>query len=159
MSYQCSDTDPDPDRHQNLIISVLWPIANLTENFMKSIWKFLRKVANRQTNNDDYMSSLAEVITRHSIFWHSFTNLCLVVVGLQKESFRSIFNTADAFTVTPLTVDALLGTCIIDSGKITHCPHAFLILHLFLREGRLQPFCQPSDASTQLDYGEKNGAN
>jgi len=28
----------------------------------KSIWKFLHKVANRQTNNDDYISSLVEVI-------------------------------------------------------------------------------------------------
>jgi len=27
----------------------------------KSVWKFLHKVANRQTNNDDYISSLVEV--------------------------------------------------------------------------------------------------
>ena len=58
----------DPDRHQNLIIcnSHCQPSLKIS---CKSVWNFLRKVPNRQTdkqinrqtNNDDYISSLAEV--------------------------------------------------------------------------------------------------
>jgi len=52
------DTNPDPDRHQNLIICSL-AIANLQ--------KFLRKVANRQTDNKQRRLHilLAEVINEH----------------------------------------------------------------------------------------------
>jgi len=49
------------DRHRNLIICSLahcQPSLNIS---CKSVWKFLHKVANRQTNNDESITSLAEV--------------------------------------------------------------------------------------------------
>ena len=50
---------------QNLIICSLAHCQPSLKISCKSIWKFLHKVANRQTdkqtNNDDYISSLAEV--------------------------------------------------------------------------------------------------
>jgi len=53
-------------RHQNLIVCSLAHCQPSLKISCKSLWKFLRKVAykqtNKQTNNDDYMSSLAEVI-------------------------------------------------------------------------------------------------
>jgi len=60
--------DVDPDRHQNLIFYSLAHCQPSLKISYKSVWKFLRKIANkqtktdRQTNNDDYISSLAEVI-------------------------------------------------------------------------------------------------
>ena len=57
----------DPDRQQNLIIYSLAHCQPSLKISCKSVQKFLRKVANRQRdkqiNNDDYISSLAEVIT------------------------------------------------------------------------------------------------
>jgi len=44
---------PDPDRHQNLIISLLPSVAHCQPSLKiscKSVRKLLRKVANRQTN-------------------------------------------------------------------------------------------------------------
>jgi len=58
-SYQCHDTGPDCP--PNLIICSLAHCEPSLKISCKSIWKFVRKVANRQTNKDDYMSSLAEV--------------------------------------------------------------------------------------------------
>ena len=58
---------PDPDRHQNLIICSLAHCQPSLKISCKSVRKFLRKVANkqteRQTNNDENITSLAEVIT------------------------------------------------------------------------------------------------
>jgi len=55
---------PDPDRHQNFIIS-RWPIANLPSKIScKSACKFLHKAANRQTDKQTAtitLSFLAEV--------------------------------------------------------------------------------------------------
>ena len=55
-----------PDRHQNLIVCSLAHCQPSLEISYKSVRKFLHKVANRptnrQTNNDDYITSLAEVI-------------------------------------------------------------------------------------------------
>ena len=48
----------DPDRHQNLIICSLAHCQPSLKILCKFVSKFLRKVANRQTNNDDYTSSL-----------------------------------------------------------------------------------------------------
>ena len=39
-------------------VAIRIPILKIS---CKSVWKFLRKVANKQTNNDNYISSLAEV--------------------------------------------------------------------------------------------------
>jgi len=67
-SYHCRDTysDSDPDRHQNLVICSLAHCQPSLKISCKSVRKFWRKVANRQTdtqtNDDDYISSLAEVI-------------------------------------------------------------------------------------------------
>ena len=56
----------DPDRHQNfLIICSLAQCQPSLKISCKSVEKFLRKVANSQTDkqkNDYYISSLAEVI-------------------------------------------------------------------------------------------------
>ena len=56
----------NPDHHQNLIIGSLAHCQPSMKISCKSVLKFLRKVANRQTNretnNDDYITSLAEVI-------------------------------------------------------------------------------------------------
>jgi len=41
---------PDPDLHQNLIICSLPDCQPLLEISCKSVWKFLRKVANKQTD-------------------------------------------------------------------------------------------------------------
>jgi len=57
----------DSDRHQNLIICSLAHCQHSLKIHANPFRKFLRKVANRQTsihrqtNNDDYISSLAEV--------------------------------------------------------------------------------------------------
>jgi len=60
------DPDGDPDRHQNLIICSLAHCQPSLKILYKSIRTFLRKVVNRQTdrqtNNDDYITSLAEVV-------------------------------------------------------------------------------------------------
>ena len=56
----------DPDCHQNLIIRSLAHCQPSLKISCKSVWKFLCKVANRQTdkkNNDENVSSLPEVIT------------------------------------------------------------------------------------------------
>jgi len=52
MSYKGRDTDPDPDpdRQQNLIICLLAHCQPLLKISCKSVPKFLRKVANRQTD-------------------------------------------------------------------------------------------------------------
>jgi len=55
-----------PDHHQNLIICLLAHCQPSLKISFKSVWKFLRKVANRQadkqTNNDENITSLTEVI-------------------------------------------------------------------------------------------------
>ena len=55
----------DPDHHQNLISSSLAHCQPSLKISCKSVRKFLRKIANRQTdrqtNNDDDITSLAEV--------------------------------------------------------------------------------------------------
>ena len=53
-SYQCHDTIPDSS-------SGLPPLQPSLKMSCKSVRKFLRNDANRQTNNDNYISSLAEV--------------------------------------------------------------------------------------------------
>jgi len=53
----------DPDRHQNLSICSLVHCQPTLKISCKSVSNFLCKVANRQTNNDDYVSSSAEVKT------------------------------------------------------------------------------------------------
>ena len=50
------------DRHQNLIISLLAHCQSSPRISCKSVHKFLRQVANRQTDNDDYISSLTDVL-------------------------------------------------------------------------------------------------
>ena len=51
----------NPDRQQNLTICSSANCQPSLKISCKSVRKFLRKVANRQTNNDDYISSLAAV--------------------------------------------------------------------------------------------------
>ena len=57
----------DPDRHQNLITCLLVHCQPSLKISCKSVRKFFGKVANRQTDrqtdNDDYISSSAEVTT------------------------------------------------------------------------------------------------
>ena len=48
----------DPVRHQNLIICSLAHCQPPLKFSRKSVWQCLRKVANKQTNNDDYMTSM-----------------------------------------------------------------------------------------------------
>jgi len=55
-------SDGDPDRHRNLIICSLAHCQPSLKISCKSVWKFLRKVANSQTNNNENISALAEVI-------------------------------------------------------------------------------------------------
>jgi len=54
------DPHPDPYRHQNLIICSL-AYCQPPQNFMQILWENLRKVANRETNNGENITSLAEV--------------------------------------------------------------------------------------------------
>jgi len=58
---------PDPDHHQNLII--ICSLAHCQPSLKilcKSAWKFFyaKLLTDKQTNNDDYITSLAEVINR-----------------------------------------------------------------------------------------------
>ena len=68
----------DPDGHQNLTICSLAHCQSSLKISCKSVGKFLRKVANsymtnRQTNHNDYVSSLTEVtIIRNA---DAFSNL------------------------------------------------------------------------------------
>jgi len=59
----------DLDRHQNLIICSLAHCQPSLKISCKSVWKFLRKVANRQTNRQTTTktTSLAEVIKNRPI--------------------------------------------------------------------------------------------
>ena len=41
----------------------IYPLPTFPDNFIKSVRKFLRKVADKLTKNDDYITSLSEVIT------------------------------------------------------------------------------------------------
>jgi len=54
----------EADRHQNLIICSQAHCQSSLKISCKSVRKFLHKVANRQTNNDDYISCLAAVTKR-----------------------------------------------------------------------------------------------
>jgi len=67
----------DPDRHQNLVINVHWPIANCLWKFLcKSVRKLCTNLLiDRQTNNDNYITSLAEVTRRHSVHAYFTTSL------------------------------------------------------------------------------------
>jgi len=59
--------DGDPDRHQNLIICSLAHCQRFLKILYKSVRKFFfcaKLLTDRQTNNDDYISSLAEVLMR-----------------------------------------------------------------------------------------------
>jgi len=63
-------SDSDPDRHQNLTTCSMASYQPFLKISCKSVGKFLRKVANkqtnrqRQTNNDDHIKNfLAEVIS------------------------------------------------------------------------------------------------
>ena len=51
----------DPDRHQNVIICSMAHCQPSLKIPCKSVKKFFCNVSNRQTNRDDYVSSLAEV--------------------------------------------------------------------------------------------------
>jgi len=53
--------DGDPDRHQNLIICSLAHYQPSLKMSCKRVRKFLRKVANRQTNNVENITSLTKV--------------------------------------------------------------------------------------------------
>jgi len=54
----------DPYRHQNLTVCSLAHFQPSLEISCKSVWKFCAKLlTERQTNNDDYITSLAEIIT------------------------------------------------------------------------------------------------
>jgi len=59
--------DGDPDRHQNLTICLLAHCQPSLKISCKSVRKFLREVAkrqtDRQTNNKENITSLAEAIT------------------------------------------------------------------------------------------------
>ena len=80
VSYQCRDIGictrihiciRDPDRRRNLIVCSLSHCQPSLKISCKSVWKFLRKVANRQTdrqtNNNENITSLAEVTKRNRI--------------------------------------------------------------------------------------------
>jgi len=51
----------DPDRHQNVIACSMAHCQPSLKISCQSVKKFLCSVSNRQTNRDDYVSSLAEV--------------------------------------------------------------------------------------------------
>ena len=48
--------DGDSDCHGNLIICSLTQCQPSLKISCKSIWKFLHRVANKRTNNDDYVA-------------------------------------------------------------------------------------------------------
>ena len=52
----------DPDHHQNLILCSLAYCEPSVKISCKSIQTFMRKAANMQMNNDDYITSLVEVM-------------------------------------------------------------------------------------------------
>jgi len=71
----------DPDRHQNLIICSLAHCQSSLKISCKSVRKFLRNVDNRQTDrqtdNDDYITSWAEVTTEQQLLFRMWgLNLC-----------------------------------------------------------------------------------
>jgi len=51
----------DPDRHQNLIICSMAHCQPFLETVMQIRWEVF---ADKHTNNDDYTSSLAQVISQ-----------------------------------------------------------------------------------------------
>ena len=54
--------DGDPDRHQNLIICSLAHCEPSLKISCKSVWKFCANLlTDKQTNNDDDISSLADI--------------------------------------------------------------------------------------------------
>jgi len=71
----------DPDRQQNLILCSLAHCQPSVKISCKSVWKFLRKVTNRRTNNDENITFLAEVkmLLKWSVqpqvraFWYKWT--------------------------------------------------------------------------------------
>ena len=62
-----NNPDGDPDRHQNLIICSLADCQHSLKISWKSVGKFLRKVANKQINNDENITFLAEVIIKYAL--------------------------------------------------------------------------------------------
>jgi len=104
----------DPDRHQNTIICLLAYCQPSLQILCKSVSKFLRNVAdrqtqtNRQTNNDDYISSLAEVIrrftisTRHtaSTSMYSLT-FCVRVMSPERHHWKPAVQAAAVMLRTP----------------------------------------------------------
>jgi len=80
----------DLDRHQNLIICSLANCQPSLKISCKSIWKFLCKVADKHTNNDDYITSLAEVKNRMRMIcilepWTE-SNRCIVSMKRNRQS-------------------------------------------------------------------------
>jgi len=71
----------DSDRHQYLVVYSLAHCQASLKIPYKSVRKFLRKVANKQTdkqiNNDDYITSLAEVIIAQEYHFLVYTVWCL----------------------------------------------------------------------------------
>jgi len=62
----------DPDRNQNLIVCSVAHCQPSLEISWKSVWIFFAqscKQTDKQTNNDDYITSLAEV--KMSLWWCS----------------------------------------------------------------------------------------
>ena len=94
----------DPDRHQNLITCSVAHCQPSLKISCKSVRKFLRKVANRetdiQTDNDDYISSLAEVNTVRSCvnkrntllsLFHSCDSLNDFIQPLEKKQLLALW--------------------------------------------------------------------
>jgi len=72
MSYQCRDMDPDHgygsvSGSSPKFIDLLPTFLKISRKSVLFVRKFLRKVANKQTNNDDYISSLAEVTIKSKV--------------------------------------------------------------------------------------------
>jgi len=111
-SKQSLYPNSDPNRHQNLIICSLAHCQPSLKIPCKSVALFLRKLANRQTNNEDYISSLAEVV-KHT-----------QKLSLQIASRSSIFNCATP--PVPTKQPACTGWRVTSCSRSVCC-HGYII--------------------------------
>ena len=109
-SYQCRYTDP----WSRLLPEFICSLAHCQPSLKiscKSVRKFLHKVANRQTNNDDYITFLAEV------------KICLHLTTLWAGVYRHVFDLCwPRVFCTSLSVVSVVQC---------HIPYDVLLLDMF----------------------------
>ena len=87
--------DGDPDRHRNLSICSLAHSQTSVKISCKSVWKFLRKVGNRQTeNNDENRSSLAvNTSTMMIMTMNTTTTIMMTTVTISTSTTTTVMTT------------------------------------------------------------------